>query len=158
MPYYTRKPRSAYIPLRITAYLQCGVISDCALPIDGVLYAVLRRKVFGERVLTEPGTTVKHNNIGVTMPLARVNEHRQDWYFAASWAQWNGTVAYYSTYWHKYLDVHISDLIDFGSRKARVEIASGYYKGYRMPIYCRHALSVSWYVRGLKDEIEKLLP
>jgi CRISPR type IV-associated protein Csf3 len=157
-PYYTRKPKSAYLPLRITAYLQCGVISDAALPIDGVLYAVLRRKVFGERALTEPGATIAQNNIGVTMPLGRVNEHCREWYYAASWAQWNGTVAYGSTHWNKYLDVELSDLIDFGSRKARLEMASGRYKCYHMPVYYRHALSVSWYVRGLKDEIEELLP
>lgn len=154
---YKRLPQSAYVPLRITAWLQCGVISDPALPLDGLIYALLHRRQFGEQTATAPGEAIENGNSGVTMPFARVNEHGPDWYYAASWAQWNGAVAEGHDHWNKRLDLGLSDLIDFGPRKARFEFASGRYKSYHMPVFYRHAISVDWYVRGLKDELENLL-
>lgn len=157
MPKYRRLPRAAYVPLKITAWLQCAVVSDAALPLDGVIYALLHRKQFGEQAATAPGQAIENGNSGVTMPFARVEEQGPSWYYAASWAQWNGTVTEGSDHWNKRIDLGLTDIVDFGVRKAKFDVASGRYKSYHMPVYYRHALSVSWYVRGLKDELSSLL-
>ena len=42
-------------PLKITAYLQCAVVTDETLPIDGVLYYYAMRQEYGVQDATIPG-------------------------------------------------------------------------------------------------------
>lgn len=155
---YHRLPRSAFRPLRITAWLQCGVITDGTLPIDSVLYYQAHREAFGARVATTPGASDKMYELSSeALPLARCEEHTPQWYYAASFAQWPDAIAEGSDHWNKRLDVGLSDLIDFGKRKARVDTSSSAYKAYHMPVFYRHALAVRWYVMGEPGRIRELL-
>lgn len=174
-------------PLKITAFFQCGVICDAHLPIDSVLYELKVREQIGHlHVVSSPGSSIVPDNLGaVNVPLQKKNrnvvlkpdgylhnytkdninlhgyklpdDERPCWYYAASFAQWNGTIAEDSSHWTKRFDVSESHLIDFGNKKAQVVTARGAYKGYRMPVFYRHAISADWYVMGIKDEIENLL-
>jgi CRISPR type IV-associated protein Csf3 len=155
---YHRLPRTAFKPLKITATLQCAMIGDTCLPIDGVLYYQSHRETFGAQMFTTPGASdPRYAGSSQALPLMRCDEHGPNWYYAASFAQWPEAVADGSDYWNKRFDAGLSDLVDFGARKARVEIGSGPYKAYHMPVFYRHALEVSWYVVGEPDLIRSLL-
>lgn len=155
---YKRLPRSAFEPLKITATLQCAVIGDTFLPIDGVLYYQAHREAFGSQEVTHSGASGPRYEVSSeALPLARREEHGPKWYYAASFAQWPGVVADGSDHWNKRFDTNLSDLVDFGNRKARVEIRSGPYKAYHMPVFYRHALEVCWYVVGEPNAIRRLL-
>lgn len=142
-------------PLKITAWLQCGVVSDTTLPIDGVLYYQHMRLHCGEQIVTVPGAIMPHADVP-GMRIRKHNQQQKDWYYAASFAQWqypaDGT-----DYWSKRFDQQHADLVDFGNRKGRVVVESGEYKAYRMPVAYRHALSVSWYVVADRAWAETLL-
>jgi CRISPR type IV-associated protein Csf3 len=153
---YARLPRSAFRPLRVTACLQCGVVSDPYLPLDGVLYYVAHRERYGAQECTHPGQSNLPPGSAVTLPLARCEERGPMWYYAASFAQW-GPHADGQDHWNKRLDLSLARLIDFGGRRGTVDPASGRYKSYHMPVFYRHAVSVCWYVMGHQGQLEQLL-
>jgi len=143
-------------PLKITAHMQCGIITDPFLPIDGVLYYQVMREQLGEQIMTLPrqsyGGPVDHN-----LPLKQINSHRRDWFYAASFAVWPPHTCEGTDHWNKRIDMSLIDLIDWQGKKARFDVAAGRYKSYHMPVFYRAALSVSWYVVGDKAEIARLL-
>jgi len=158
--FYRRLPRSAFRPLRITAWLGCGVAGDyTALPFDSILYYQAHREALGPIYVATPGSAYDNRSEGMTMPLpiARCEEHTPKWYYAASFAVWPQTVADGVDHWNKRFDIQYSHLIDFGKRKATVNISSGHYKAYHMPLWYRHALWVRWYVLGEPERIRELL-
>lgn len=151
------------IPLQITAHLQVGVISDAYLPIDGLFYYIVHRDALNDRDVTRPGRSrfdghpPSHQAIAMAMPLAKHHRDQQDWFFAASFAQWDDPVATGTDHWTKRFDQRHSDLIDFGSRRGRIITEQAQYKSYHMPVFYRHALRVRWYVVGDFDRITYLL-
>lgn len=146
-------------PLRVRAYLQTGVISDAYLPLDAVLYYLVHREHLGEQVMTIPGEPATEGDGGSEgrMPFARVQARRRHWHWACSFAQWPDHTVEGKDHWSSRFDLQHSDLIDFGRRRGAVAIGSGRYKGYRMPVFYRHALYVEWYCRGDRAELERLL-
>lgn len=137
---------SEYEPLKITAWLRCGIATDGTLPIDSILFDVAMRERYGPPVVLFPG--VYPDDIeAADVPLARRGDGER-WYYAASFAQWEGVTAEYTNHWVKRLDQQQSGLIDFRGRRGKVIIEQGAYKAYRMPMFPRHALSVCWYVVG----------
>lgn len=145
-------------PLKITAALQCGVIADAFLPIDGLIYYYAHREAYGVQDVTLPG---QQAGVGphIAIPLAKRNtdDPRRRWYYAASFAQWEGTVARGQDHWNKRFDQAHADLVSFGDRRGKVIVEAGTYRAYHMPVYYRHALAVSWYVVGDPEHIERLL-
>lgn len=155
---YTRLPRSAFEPVKITAILQCAVICDPFLPIDAVLYYMAHREAFRPQEYTIPGASNLRYSISArALPLARCEEHGPQWYYAASFAQWPEVVADGSDHWNKRFDVGLSDMVDFKGRSESVVIGSGPYKAYHMPVFYRHALEVWWYAMGEPNAIRRLL-
>lgn len=170
-----------YENLKITAWLQCGVVADAYLPIDAILYYQVYRDAYGPEIITLPGAN--QSGVGhVPMPLRRLNlpyegfrfadggplwrgqadnwiitMRETPWYYAASFAQWNDAVAEGQDYWNKRFDQSLADLVDFQGRRGKVIVEQGTYKAYHMPVWYRHALSVSWYVVGDGAAIERLL-
>ncbi len=140
-------------PLKITAWPRVGIETDEFLPIDGILYAAAMRRAYGPELLTTPGRAA--DAAPVALPLARRGEG-QAWYYAASFAQW-GPRADYTSFWVKRFDQSQADLVDFGGRRGKVIVEQGRYKAYHMPTFLRHALWLSWYVVGDREEIEALL-
>ena len=139
-------------PLKITAYPRCGIATDEFLPIDGVLFYSAMRREYGHPALLTPGAM---NVPAVDLPIQKKGKG-QHWFYAASFAQW-GPHTDGRTAWIKRFQLQRSDLIDFGRRRGKVIIDQGRYKAYRMPVFYRHALSVSWYVIGNQSEIGELL-
>ncbi len=143
-------------PLKITAHPRCGVITHPNMPIDGILLYAAMAMHYGSQVVTTPGAANKAAGGRFDLPLAVVNEGPQ-WYYAASFAVWPSAVADGRDYWNKRADQQYTDIVDFGRRRGVINNAAGDYKSYHMPVYYRHALEVSWYVVGDRDEIRRLL-
>lgn len=141
-------------PLKITAYPRVGIQCDEYLPIDGILYAAAMRQKHGPEILTTPGQPTDAES--VLLPLD-CHEMHGEWFYAASFAQWEAPHTDGQSFWVKRFDPQHSDLIDFQGRRGRVIIEQNRYKAYHMPIYYRHSLEVSWYVVGDKQRIEDLL-
>jgi CRISPR type IV-associated protein Csf3 len=137
-------------PLHITATLQSAVVSDQYLPLDGVLLAVAMRERYGNQAVTAPLALGAEPLIDLPIDVI---EHGSDWWYAASFVRWNGAIANGQDYWNKRFDNQYADLIDFGKRRGKVIVEQGQYKAYHTPIYYRHALSLSWCVRGDADAI-----
>lgn len=155
---YHRVPRSEMQPLRIRAWLQCGVISDRFLPLDSILYYHAMREQYGEQIVTFPGADHEIRNQSVSLPIARCEEHGPMWYYASSVAQWPKHTASGSDHWNCRFDLSLVDLVDWRGRKPRVEMASGPMKSYHMPVFYMHALYVDWFVFAHRPAIEHLLP
>lgn len=148
-----------YQPLRITARLQSPVISDDRLPLDGVLLYFLVREQMGFQL-----STSAYINLSESKLVKRIfdrhyrNVNGENYHFpACSFACWQGSVTEGRDHWVKRFDSKLSDIVDFNGRRGRIDTKAGKYKGYRMPVYTRHALSVSWYAVGNKTEIERVL-
>jgi CRISPR type IV-associated protein Csf3 len=142
-------------PMKITAWLQCGVVSDWTLPIDSILYYQAARDRWGSLDVTIPGEGILQKQHGNLLPLKRV--HAVQWYYCASFAQWSQPVAEGQDHWNKRFDQGYASLVDFGSKRGKVIVEAGKYKAYHMPVFYRHALNVSWYAVGRIDDTKRLL-
>lgn len=154
-----RARNASYRPLKITAWLRCGIVGDPLQPIDGILYyAIHRRDRRGDgRLMSRPKASAVEcgaDDPHLRLPLKIRAGDTRDWYYAASGAIWPPHVADGTDYWVKRVDVAQAH---FAAVTAKVPISGGRYRGYRMPIPYRHALSVSWYVVGDPEEIRQLL-
>lgn len=142
-------------PLRVRAWLRCGVVSDRHLPLDGILLYQAHRDQMGPQDATIPGDYSGNMQIA-TLPLGITHPGRRHWYYQASWAQWSHEVEG-QDHWNKRFDSGFADLVDFGSKRGKVIIEQGQYKAYHMPVFYRVSLWVEWYCVGDKAEIEHLL-
>lgn len=154
---HKRLPRSAFEPLKVTAWLQSGVISDQYLPIDSILYSEAMRQKYGEQYVTFSGGNHPNAVPGVSLAIARVNEHGPDWFYAASFAQWSTPATEGQDHWNRRIDMSLIDLVDWHGRKPRVDVAWGPFKSYHMPVFYRHAISIDWFLLAHKLSIEPLL-
>jgi CRISPR type IV-associated protein Csf3 len=152
----------SYEPLRITARLQTPVICDDRLPLDGVLFYFAMRERYGFEVSTVPGNAIigddadKRRLVPFKVYYRNVSG-RDYWFYQCSFARWVGTVAEGRDYWVKRFDQNYSSIVDFKGKRGKVITKSGRYKGYRMPVFTRHALAVRWYAVGDRREVERLL-
>jgi len=144
-----------YEPLKITAWLQDGIATDATCPLDGILFYMAMREAYGPQDVTLSGT--KSQNPDVALPITKINPDQPDWFYASSYAIWNGPVVEYTDYWNKRFDQQLSGMIDFKGKRGKVIIEQGQYKAYHMPINIRHALSLSWYVHGDGAWVENML-
>ena len=149
---------SDFEPLRVTARLRTGVVSDQWLPLDGVLMYQVYRDRFGPQDATLPGGGIVEELGPEAVPLEIRNPGTPFWYYACSFAQpqpwW---VVEGQDHWNKKFRAMFADLIDFGGRRGKVIIEQGKYRSYHMPIFYRVALQVEWYCVGHKEAIEYLL-
>lgn len=145
-------------PMKVTAYLQCPVISDAYLPIDGILHYQANRDVNGVQEITLPGEDYHPKGTKQThMWLKVVNGGTPQWHYAASFAQWEGAVAEGQDHWNKRFDQSLAHLIDFQGRRGKVIVEQGAYKAYHMPVWYRHALEVTWYLVGDLGWVQRML-
>ncbi len=144
-----------YEPLKITAYLRCGIVADETMPIDGILFYMAMRERFGGQDYTQSGvSTLDVLEYADLVPLKRTEG--EQWYYHASFALWPSDIAYGIDYWNKRIDVSMVELVDLAG-KHRIDVSRGSYRSYHMPVYYRHALYVWWYVCGERNSIMRLL-
>ncbi|NLZ54649.1 MAG: hypothetical protein GX892_16220 [Thermoanaerobacteraceae bacterium] len=141
--------------LKITAYMLDGRVAtvDGYLPLDGILAMAWMRKNRPELV----GRPIDFNNfINAELPLKRCGQN-DDWYWACSFACYV-PLKENRRYWHKRFDQDMGEqYIDFGGRRGAINVKSGQYKNYRMPLNYILTPKIEWYAVGDKTEIELLL-
>lgn len=147
----------SFRPLKVTAWLRTGVVSDEFLPLDGIIYAQLCRDKFGHEEFSLPGGNQEFLFDRNEMPF-EIRERAGEWYFACSFAQpekwWLHEAC---DHWNKRFDLAESDLVDFKGKRGTINVQSARYRAYHMPIYYRVAIKVEWYCVGDRERIEYLL-
>ena len=151
-----------FTPLKITAYPECGIICDRYLPIDSIIDRQCNREAFGHEDVTVPGEVLEPQLEAVRerMPIKRIrfttsDQRRREYYYSASFAEWSHAIEG-QDHWVKKFDSKLIDLLE-RRKMARLNVASGRYRGYHMPVFYRAACAVSWYVVGDGDRIMQLL-
>lgn len=143
-------------PLRIRAYPRSGIISDQYLPLDGILYYHLVRKIFGEQVVSKPGESVIKEYGQVKLPLKQTKYLGDgEWFYKVSFAQWSNDVIEDNSF-----KVKQSDFVRFQkylNQNKKISVSGGKYKSYHIKIYYRHASFVQWYCMGAPYQIAELL-
>lgn len=153
---------SQYVPLNITAHLECGAVCDTFLPIDGILKYQILRERHGAQDVTVPGVELHSTDESSKweqqgMPLLKVGKHvSRWWYYAASFAVWPDHVADGTDHWVKKFDSRLIDLLESKTPK-RLDVGRGRYRAYHMPVFYRATSHVDWYVVGDRVRIESLL-
>lgn len=141
--------------LKITAKMLTGQVAtvDGYLAIDGVLAKVWIEENYPELI----GQPFDFNNIiEADLPIERRGEGN-DWYYAASFACFK-PLKETRRFWHKKFDEGLAtQYIDFQGKRGAIETKSGRFKNYRMPLNIILVPEINWYVRGDKEEIERLL-
>lgn len=142
--------------MRITAWPRCGIQSDKYLPLDGILHASMMRRTFGAEDVTVAGDMAQWGGQHGSIPLQRKSAGGV-WFYACSFADWGDVWADDTGFWAKRFDQASADLIDFDGRRGKIDVSSGLYKGYQMPVYTRSALRVYWYAVGDMERVRDLL-
>lgn len=147
---------ASHEPLCVRAYLRSGVVSDPALPLDGILLYQQMRERFGAQAATLPGGTPSAE-AAPALPLAvRTDGGEAWWYYACSWAQWSAFAPGKDS-WNKRLDMSHVGLLEETGHVQRVQIGRGLYRAYHMPVYYRSALWIDWFCCGEREQIAALL-
>jgi CRISPR type IV-associated protein Csf3 len=164
--------RAEYRPLIVEAYLispVACVFGEPFLPLDGILEAasfhlgwpaVLKPVLRDQRVYYLPRTD--HTDYAnYLIPVKRFgHKDDPDWFWHASWAACPDGFALDRSHWAKRFDGTDPDLsghLDFQGRSGRVNISSGRYKHYRMPLCLIVAKRLRWHCLGAFDGVAKLL-
>lgn len=132
------------------------VTNDPSLPLDGIIMKRALEEEYGhdlQAVLSDPKEQLIHPT---EMPIKKVNEDSEKWLYASSFAQYQVRVES-TQYWHKRADFVHSDRINWKGRRGKIDIGSGVYRGYRMPMITLHIPDLTWWLVGNLSSIENLL-
>jgi len=144
-----------FTPVQITAHLQTRIICDAFLPLDGVLLYYAMRDKYGPQDVSQSGRGVYDERPQLGQVFFEYHRGTPHWFPACSFAQWAGHVTEETGYWHKRLDLQYASVLT--PPKARVVLQNGRYRSYRMPVFTRHALRVSWYAVADEQRLHTLL-
>lgn len=141
--------------LQITAKLLSGIAGGQDLAIDSIMAAAWMRRHYPD-AYWGPRPTTADELIEDDLPLARI-EAGNVWYYAASFAAWPAVTAEELTYWNKRVDQAELPRVDFDGRRGTIDIKSGRYKAFHMPLPIKTANEIRWWVKGDATEIISLL-
>lgn len=145
-------------PVKVTAILQTGQVSgnDMTMPLDSLLAAAWMIKeapdIYYSGAMLSPDTMI---DVDLSDTLERRGSG-DGWYWAASFQQ-RAPLSESLKYWHKRFDDEHSDNIDFGKRRGSVNVKSGHYKAYRMPLRVFVFDRLTWFAFGEIKRIEGLI-
>ncbi len=139
-------------PLKISCQIDSGnfVSTDGLLPLDSLLAAEWIRRNYPEQFFSDGA---KGGVIDAQLPLAEVRMGGVD-IWAASVAQYH-LYGEYTAYWHKRFD----DLLagQYLDKLKRIDVGSGLYKNYRMPLNVMIIGEMTWFAVGDLDAVRDLL-
>lgn len=150
--------------LKVSVEMLDGVVAstDLTLPLDAMLVSAWLKEhkwyVTGHARSGLP----ESEQLDVPLPLAKMNTDTnggRDWFWACSYVFGVPLFQPAPGYWNKRFDVQAAeDYMDL-RKKATVDIRSGRFKNYRVPLayYVMKDRKLSWYCVGEAEEIEKLL-
>jgi CRISPR type IV-associated protein Csf3 len=143
--------------LQISAKLSNSIVTnDPALPLDGLLLKAALEKEFGtplEAVLPDPKTRLVYPS---EMPIETRNAGTPFWYYACSFAQYS-LLGESTQHWHKRLRSQHEGRIDWREKRGKVDIGSGRFRGYRMPMQTFHIDMITWYAVGEASPVLSLV-
>ena len=144
-------------PLKITAVLQTGQVAtiDGLLPLDSILAAEWIRQNHPKEYYApkRPGEAqgTGEDLIEADLPFDR----RGNWYYACSFNR-GVKLGEYIVYWHKRFDDQMEQYLDFGGRRGKIDVKSGKFKSYRMPLVVMLFDRLIWYAVGDGDAVLEL--
>lgn len=145
-------------PMKITAYMWTGKIAttDLYLPLDAMLEYVWIQQNHPELLEVSQSSIPPDELVVSDLPLEKRGEG-YDWYWACSFAC-GEPKREEILHWHKRFDFDLATKhVDFGNRRGKVDVKSGYYKNYRMPIVTYLVPKLEWYAVGELKEVALLV-
>lgn len=134
--------------IRITAKMQDGRVAsvDTWLPLDSILAAEWMRRNHPDAYYNPSSHMLTNDFIVAKLPFERRGQG-DNWYWACSFNT-QPPLSEYVMHWHKRFDDHLEKYIDFNSRRGSVNIKSGKYRAYRMPLVVQLFDRLTWYAVG----------
>lgn len=135
-------------PLRIIAHMQDGRIAGTEpwFPLDSILAAEWMRRHHPEAYYNASSHMLTHDLIIPDLPFDRRGQG-DNWYWACSFNTMP-PLHEYVMHWHKRFDDHLEKYIDFADKRGRIDIKSGKYRAYRMPLVVQLFDRLVWYAVG----------
>lgn len=150
-----------YNNLKIRIYLQSEVITDGFCPLDGVLYYHSVREEMGVQHRSKSLASNIPAYQAIDLPILKINtkSETKDWYYACSFAQWAKSAKHSKTMKTRRFDSqNAAKFVDWGKKKAKVNLKSGQLKNYYITEYTISSPYVDYYCHAVKDHLERLLP
>jgi len=138
---------------KVVAHMRTPIAAIEPIILDSIISAAKAKEILGEefysgknvvgteeqiRSMLDPILDRKHN---VYCTSIGIGEHRES-----------------VTSWTKRWDEKNDDIVKFnGKGKERVDIGSGFYKNYHMPVVIKSYKTITFYVRGNMEEVKRLL-
>lgn len=151
-------------PLKITVKLLDGVVAstDLTLPLDAMLVSAWMRENKWYSTGYARSGLPESEQLDIPLPLKKTNTETsggRDWFWACSYAFGIPLFQPAPGYWNKRFDTQAAEEYMHLRKKATIDIRSGRYKNYRVPLayYVMKNRTLSWYCVGEGEEIEKLL-
>lgn len=143
--------------MKVTAKMLTGQVAtnDGYLPLDSILAYVWMKENHPELMETDAG---KNGEVIIPdLPMIEKRGQGNDWYYACSFACFT-PLKETKRYWHKRFDEQLGETyIDFKGKRGTVNVKSAQYKNYRIPLNIILIPEITWYIRGDKAEIERML-
>jgi CRISPR type IV-associated protein Csf3 len=143
--------------MRITASLLTGQVatSDRYLPLDSMLAWAWMQEHHPEMMEASNSGIRPETMIQPELPLERRGQG-DGWYWACSFACGEAKREEV-LHWHKRFDqAAAEEYADFGARRGTVDIKSGHYKAYRMPLLVVLVSRLTWYAVGDIGQVSAL--
>lgn len=148
-------------PLRIRAHLANSICGNSPFfPLDGVIMmeALWRENGCSWEGIPDPKEELRFP-AKRWVPLRVRHIGSPYWYYACSFAHYE-TLAEEVQYWHKRARTRQEQYIDFGTRRGRIDDATGVYRAYRMPLRTFVTSCLTWYAvgdrRAVKDYLRRV--
>lgn len=138
---------------KVIANMRTPIATIDPIILDSIISAAKAKELLGEKFYT--GENIAGEPEDIRKMLDTILDHQQGVYCTSIGI---GDNREYVGSWSKRWNEHDEDIVKFRGRgKKRVDIGSGFYKNYHMPIVLKSYKQISFYVRGDKEKISKLL-
>lgn len=137
--------------LKITFKMASPVATIGYIYLDSILSAAKAKEKFGEGYYNNSEAGAKEL---IDEMLSPILDKKYDVYCASVGI---GDNREFVTSWSKRWDDKNDDMVVFEKGKPRIDIGSGHYKNYHMPLVMKSYKEIVFYAKGDKEEIERLL-
>lgn len=135
--------------VRIRGWLRTGAILEDFFTIDAAIFYHAMREKYGRQDVCISGERV-NVDYDADLPFRRVNPDSDRWFYACSSIQWDPVQ--WQDNWSKRVETgYIDKFTDFNGK---VNVGSGRYRSYYMPIFPRHDGFAEWF--AVTDDIDEL--
>lgn len=136
-----------YKTLFVIAKTSSPVITDGFLPLDSILFYYNNLYTLPSNPITLPSSYAQTIVESVRMPIAIINDGKEDWYYKCSFAFWSEPIAFDKTQMAKRFDAHAAErFIDFKGKRGRVDLDKGHLKNYFIEDFCLHSNEIAWLI------------